>query len=108
MKGSMNAAMKRVLWLLVAVLSGVVTAPAGAQEQVRIFISVDLQGIGEMPVCITVARVCSAPIFSRMLTGLRCQVAQARSANTEVAVLSQPAKQAAYGLIITIIETEKW
>ena len=39
--------MKRALWLLTALLSGGgVTAPVSSQEQVRIFISVDLEGIG--------------------------------------------------------------
>lgn len=44
--GMPSKGMRSVLWLLIAVLMGVVTTPVGAQEQVRIFISVDLEGIG--------------------------------------------------------------
>jgi D-amino peptidase len=37
---------KHLVWLAVAISSAGLTAPASAQEQVRIFISVDLEGIG--------------------------------------------------------------
>jgi D-amino peptidase len=38
--------MKRATWLITALLSGGLTAQASAQEELRIFISVDLEGIG--------------------------------------------------------------
>jgi D-amino peptidase len=45
--GAMRREVKSVLWLLAGMLSGAsLTSPAGGQEQIRIFISVDLEGIG--------------------------------------------------------------